>query len=303
MPRVPRVPPQLSELPFRGSQAVADGLLTKSMLRGPTWQRLLPDVYRYADGYRETDQRMWCQAVALTLPPGGAIAGLSAAHLWGVDLIPRGERSRVSVALPATARMRAHAHVDITRSALPPTDVTRLDGLPVTTAVRTAFDVGRRVPRTAAVIVVDALLNRGVVKQSELGDYTDAHSGWPGVARLREVLSLVEPLSESPTQTRLRLLLADAGAPPPIAQYEVYDGEGQPLGRVALAYPRWKVALECRGDQQRVEPGAGPRRDLARVSALRATGWRVLSFTPEDVARHPGRTAHLVAGAIRQRRR
>lgn len=277
-------------------------MLTKSMLRGPTWRRLLPDIYLYAGAYRETDQRMWCQAVALTLPLGGAIAGLSAAYLWGADLIPLAERSRVSVALPATARMRTHAHIDITRSALPPSDVTQLDGLPVTTAVRTAFDVGRRTPRTAAVIVLDALMNRGVVKQSELSDYIDTHSGWPGVARLREVLSLAEPLSESPTQTRLRLLLLDAGAPPPVAQYEVHDGEGRSLGRVALAYPRWKIALECRGDQQPVDPAAS-RRDLARVAALRAAGWRVLSFTPEDVARHPNRTTHLIAGAIRQRNR
>lgn len=301
MPRVPRVPPQLSDLPFRGSQAVADGLLTKSMLRGPTWRRLLPDIYLYADGYGENNQRMWCQAVALTLPPGGAIAGLSAAYLWGADLIPRTERSRVSVALPATARMRAHSHVSITRSALPPTDVTHLDGLAVTTAVRTAFDLGRRTPRTVAVIMLDALLNRGVVKQPELSDYLDAHNGWPGVARLREALSLAEPLSESPTETRLRLLLVDAGAPPPVAQYEVQDGDGRLLGRVDLAYPRWKIALECRGDQQRVDPGQPPRRDLSQVGALRSAGWRVLSFNQEDVARHPGRTAHLVAGAIRQR--
>lgn len=301
MPRVPRVPPQLSELPFRGSQAVGDGLLTKSMLRGPTWRRLLPDIYLHTDGYRETDQRMWCRAVALTLPPGGAIAGLSAAYLWGADLIARAERSRVSVALPATARMRAHPHVNITRSALPPTDVAQADGLPVTTAVRTAFDLGRRAPRTAAVIMLDALLNRGVVKQSELGDYLETHNGWPGVARLREVLALAEPLSESATETRLRLLLIDAGAPPPIAQYEVPDGEGRPLTRVDLAYPRWKIALECRSDPLRPEPGGSPRRDVARLSALRAAGWRVLSFNQEDVARHPGRTAHLVAGAIRQR--
>ncbi|WP_327029593.1 hypothetical protein OG989_02825 [Micromonospora sp. NBC_01740] len=106
MPSAARVPRCLAFLPFRASAAIADGLLTRTMLRGPSWQRLLPDVHVHRDGYRADDHRMWCDAVALSLPVGGAIAGRSAAYLWGVDLLRRD--APVTVLLPRAARMRAH---------------------------------------------------------------------------------------------------------------------------------------------------------------------------------------------------
>lgn len=88
---------------------------------------------------------------------------------------------------------------------------------------------------------MDALLHRRVVKLPALGSYLDTHNGWPGTAQLREVLTLAEPLSESPMETRLRLVLHDAGLPPLTAQHDVYGTHPHRgrvfLGRVDLAYP------------------------------------------------------------------
>jgi hypothetical protein len=36
-------------VPFRASTAIAEGRLTRSMLRGPAWRRLLPDVFVHAE--------------------------------------------------------------------------------------------------------------------------------------------------------------------------------------------------------------------------------------------------------------
>lgn len=298
MARPPRVPRQLAFLPFRGSAAVAGGMLTKRMLRGPSWHRLLPDVYVHVDGYLEADHRMWCDAVALTLPPGGTIGGLSAAFLWGVNLLPRD--APVAVVLPESARLRAHPRVAVARSTLPATDVTRFASLPVTTPVRTAFDLGRRPPRMEAVVAVDALLHRRVVKLQPLSAYLAAHRGWPGVPLLREVLTVAEPLSESPMETRLRLLLVDAGAPRPTAQHDVTDGRGRFIGRVDLAYPKWRIAIEYEGDHHRERSHF--RRDIARLNDLRDNDWLVLRFTADDVLRHPARIVRQVASAIRERR-
>lgn len=178
--------------------------------------------------------------------------------------------------------------------------MTRFGGLPVTTPLRTAFDLGRQPPRTEAVVAVDALLNRRLVKSAALGDYLTAHPGWPGAALLRGVLGLAEPLSESPMETRLRLLLLDAGLPPPTAQYEVFDARGRFVGRVDLAYPRWHIALEYEGDHHRER--AHFRQDVARLNALRAAGWIVLRFIADDVLRHPHQTIAQVTHAIRERR-
>jgi hypothetical protein len=95
-----RIPRELSIDPFRGRDAVARGLLTRQMLKGSSWRRLMHDVYVAADAYDPADHAMWCRAVALTLKSGDAIDRYSAAFLWGVDLLPRAT-APVSVARSA----------------------------------------------------------------------------------------------------------------------------------------------------------------------------------------------------------
>lgn len=119
MARPPRIPPRLAFLPLRARTAVAEGLITRSMLRGRTWRRLLPDVYVHRDGYREDDHRMWCDAVALTLPTGAAIGGASAAYLWGVPLLARG--APVTALVPGTVRPRTRPRSGTRSPACPPT--------------------------------------------------------------------------------------------------------------------------------------------------------------------------------------
>lgn len=267
------------------------------MLRGRAWQRLLPDVYVHRASHQPDDHRLWCEAVALVLPPGAAIAGLSAAYLWDAGTLPPG--APVTVVLPRAARMRPHARVSVTRSVLSDDDLGVLAGLPVTTALRTAFDLARRPPRAEAVVAVDALLHHRVVDLPALREYAANRAGWPGLPLLREVLSLTDPRAESPMETRLRLLLLDAGLPPPAIQHDVHDGTGRFVGRVDLAYPTRRVAIEYEGSPPR-EP-AQARGEASRFQALRAAGWRVVRCTADDVLRHPTRTARMVAGALRFR--
>lgn len=267
------------------------------MLRGRAWLRLLPDVYIHRGAFRPDDHHTWCEAVALTLPPGAAIAGPSAAYLWGVPLLT--PDAPVTVALPRAARMRRHPRITVTRSALPSTDLTRRAGLPVTTPLRTAFDLGRRLPRTEAVVAVDALLHRGVVELSALHEYAAHRAGWPGLPLLRVVLSLVEPRAGSPMASRLRLLLLDSGLPTPVAGYDVYDAQGRPVTRFDLAYPSHRLGVEVTAGTSD-SPAALPS-PPARSPALRPAGWQVIRCTADDILRHPNRTARMVAAALRRR--
>jgi hypothetical protein len=79
------MPDRLGVYPFRGSDAIKAGLITRAMLRGPGWHRLFRDIYVRADSL---DDVAWCLAAALLLPKGGAISGSSAALLWGVQPFP-----------------------------------------------------------------------------------------------------------------------------------------------------------------------------------------------------------------------
>ncbi|MFY1633545.1 endonuclease domain-containing protein [Solwaraspora sp. WMMB335] len=313
MPRVARIPRELRLKPFSGSGAVAAGLLTKRNLTGPSWRRLLPDVYVHACAFDDGDHRMWCEAAALKLPAGGAVSGLSAAFLWGVDLLPR--RSPVHITLPRSARPDPHPRLAVAHWALGPEDLTRLfSGIPLTTEVRTAFDLGRSLSRADAVAAVDALLHRRLLRREALTHYVGSHAGLPGVRRVRELLPLVEASSESPMESRLRLLLHDAGLPRPLPQYEIRlspaatpssarrDGpyrSGRFLARVDLAYPQWRIAIEYEGDHHRER--ATFRRDVSRFNVLRAAGWLVLRFTADDVLRQSAQLIRTVRQAIAER--
>jgi hypothetical protein len=288
---------ELSFVPFRGTDAVARGLLTKDMLKSRTWRRLMPDVYVRADAYDADDHRMWCAAVALTLRAGEAVDRYSAAYLWGVNLLT--PTAPVTVSVRSSARPWPHPRRQIVRTILAFEDIAELHGVPLTTPVRTAFDLGRQPCRTSALIALDAMCHRRSVRQAELTDYAAKRVRWPGGRRLLELLSLVDPRAESPMETRLRLLLSDAGAPPPVPQHEVRNGAGRLIGRVDLAYPQWRIAIEYEGDHHRER--AQFRRDITRSNALREAGWILLRFTADDVLGNPARVLAQVAAAIRER--
>jgi very-short-patch-repair endonuclease len=301
MSRRAHVPPQFRFAPFRGSKAIADGLLTHRMLDGPTWRRMFRDVYLHTEAADNADHRTWCEAAALYLPAGGAIAGLSAAYLWGVDLLPRDAAVTVTVAVAPPTRTESTSRLSVQRCQLPATDVTRFGGLPLTTGLRTAFDLGRGPSRTDALVALDALAHRRVVKLPALRRLVDERAGWPGVRRLRDLLPLIEPLTESPMETRLRLLLHDAGLPRPVVQHEVRDTLGRFMARLDFAYPRWLLGIEYEGDHHRER--AHYRQDVARLNALRSHHWLVLRFTADDVLRQPATTVRHVAAAIQERHR
>ena len=290
---------ELAGAPFRGSDAVRRGVISWAMLRGPAWLRLLPDVYIRATDFDPADHRMLCQAAALTLRPGGAVDRYSAAHLWGLNLLRPGAPVSMSVSLGE--RPAPHPGRRVTRAALAADDITQVGGIPVTTPVRTAFDLGRQKSRRDAVVALDAMCHRHLVTVPAVIAYADRQGCRFGVARLRDHLALTDPRSESPTETLMRLLLSDAGLPPAVPQYEVRRADRTFVGRVDLAFPRWKIAIEYEGDHHREKWQF--RRDVARLNALREAGWLVLRFTADDLFRRPRDVVRQVAVAIVERRR
>lgn len=292
MPPRPCVPVLLTKAPFRGSAAIAGGRLTAGMLRGRSWRRLLPDVYAHQE--LELDHRAWCAAVGLVLPAGAAIGGLSAAYLFGVDQL--GPGAPVSLVAPRRGGAHRTDRIAVHWTVLDDADVTSVDGLPVTTPERTAFDLGRRLHRPAGLAVLDAMLRRQVLRLDEVADLARRRHWWPGVPRLHEILRLADPRAESPMETRLRLLLHDAGLLGAQPQFEVHDAHGRLLGRVDLAWPTARLAVEYEGDHHREQDQF--RRDISRVNALRTAGWTVLRLTADDVLRRPQNTVALVAAEL-----
>lgn len=115
-----------------------------------------------------------------------------------------------------------------------------------------------------------------------------------GIARLREALPLISTRSRSRQETRLRLVLLDAGLPAPRVNFDVVEA-GLWLAQVDLAYPAQRVAIEYEGDHHRTDPEQWYE-DIARVERLIAAGWRVIRVTRADLRERP----HAVATRVRR---
>ncbi|WP_232323491.1 endonuclease domain-containing protein [Catenuloplanes japonicus] len=235
------------------------------------------------------------------MPARAAIGERSAAYLWGIDLLDASEP--VSIIVPGTQSTRGQPMLRVVHGELPRGDVEVFTGLRVTTPTRTAFDLGRGADRIQAAIAVDAMLHRRLVSPAELHRAADAHPGWRGVMKFRDILRLAEPGAASPMETRLRLVIIDGGLPRPVAQHRIHDDAGSFIGQVDLAYPAWRIAIEYEGDHHRDR--ATFRKDIVRFNRLQAAGWATLRFTADDVFKRPQKiiegVRHAVAAAEARR--
>ncbi|NLF15197.1 MAG: hypothetical protein GX597_25690 [Anaerolineaceae bacterium] len=125
--------------------------------------RIRPDVYRLALFPSSVHEDLF--VAWLTVGERAVISHESALSLYELsDALP----SEVHLTVPRTTSPR-HARLRLHTSALPPEDVTRFAGLPVTTVPRTLADVA--VAGLAEQLVVHAIrqaIQRGLTSQEEL---------------------------------------------------------------------------------------------------------------------------------------
>jgi hypothetical protein len=257
--------------PFRGSEALASGLVTRGRLAGSSFQRIFPDVY--APSGLTVDLRLRSLAAyELVRGARGVLAGYSAALLLGADCAPPGAPAEVLV----RGKPRACPGLVVRHGCARDDDLLEVNGCVVTSAVRTAWDLCRRLPLVEAVVVLDALSRAGRFEPKELLARRAAAPGARGCRRLDDVVLLADPRAESPPETRLRLELRSASLPVPEIQYEVLDEYGFVLARVDLAYPRFKLAIEYDGAGHYTREQG--ERDRQRDAVLASYGWQTVRF-------------------------
>jgi hypothetical protein len=288
VPPEPRVPGELRNDVFRGSTAVASGLVSRRQLAGPSWRRLFHDVYVHRD-VPVTHELLARGAVVLL--PDAVVTGRSAAVLWGVRLA--GPDDDVEVTLPPDSHMVRVQGLCTRRAVLDRAHVCRRGGLPATSPEETAVRLAAAMPRDAAVAAVDQLIATGAVDLSGVRRQAALSRG-PGSARARTVAALADGLAESPQETRLRLLVGRSSLPPPVAQFTVRHDD-RFVARVDFAWPERKVALEYDG-LWHAEAGQFAR-DRQRLNGLQAAGWRVVFVTAADL-RDPVRLIARIAAAL-----
>lgn len=159
-------------------------------------------------------------------------------------------------------------------------EITRVARLPVTTPARTAYDLGRHLPRAQAIARLDALMRATPFSTEDVLLLAKRHRGARGLRRLRAALPLIDGGAASPKETWLRLLLIDAGLPAPTTQIPVLDGY-RPMAFLDMGWEEFKVAAEYDGDQHRSDRRQYVK-DIRRHEAISDCGWIVVRVIAED---------------------
>ncbi|WIM88727.1 DUF559 domain-containing protein [Candidatus Mycobacterium wuenschmannii] len=278
--------------PFVGTDAVCAGRLTERQLR-----RSCTRIYRNVYQRRGAELSAQDRALAAWLWSGkkAVVAGNSAAALLGAKW--------VDARLPAelvTSRKRPPPLIVARNETLLTGETVCLNGIPVTSPARTAFDLGRRPGQKTAVIRVDGLARATGVTAAEVEPLIAAHRGSRGLKQLRRVLALMDDGAESPQETRTRLLVMEAGLPRPQTQIEVFDDWGRVLARIDMGWSEWKVGIEYDGAQHWTDPWVRSS-DIDRSAELQSRGWILIRVSADLLRYRPDVVVSRVRAALRER--
>jgi hypothetical protein len=247
---------------FVGTEMLARGGITRGQLRW-NYCAIFPDVY--APKATAPSLRRHIVAAWLWSGRNGVIGGRAAAALHGdawvdattpIEMIWRSTRPPSGI-VARNERIEADEIVDV-------------DGMPVTSPARTAFDLARHLPRDIALIHLDALARATGMKACDALSLAGRYPRARGLRRSKVALSLADPGAQSPRETWLRLLLIDAGLPAPRTQIRVSDGVDEAF--IDMGYDQPKIGLDYDGQHHSADRGQYVY-DIGRAELIERQGW------------------------------
>jgi hypothetical protein len=244
-------------------------------------RRVLRNVYVAAEVADTIDVR--ARAARLVMSPFGVLCDRTAAWLWGVDTFEFRELEILPplecYVLRDRTRPRRTGVQGGVRDLLP-RDTVELDGLAVTTPLRTALDLACKLRRREALAALDGFMRHHGITQFEMRRELVRYFRRRGVVQARRLARLADPRAESPGESWTRMEMLDRGLPVPQLQWWVSEA-GTPLFRLDMAYPKSKVAVEYDGREFH-EDAVRRERDRRRRKWLADHGWTVIVVTKDD---------------------
>lgn len=244
-------------------------------------RRILDRVF--VDAAAPDTRELRIQAMNLIAPPHALVADDWAAWIYGIDTFAPGKRHslRPTLVVPHGQSRTRVDDVACRQALVPLKDIVEIDGLRVTTPVRTTSDFLRKKWRPYALSAADSMARAGLVTQEEVMEYEARLKGYRGIRQARSLALLIEPRCSSPGESWTHLRMCDAGFPMPEPQWEVVDRDGN-TRFLDFAYPQLLIGVEF--------DGAGfhtakfdQSHDAYRRRLLEALGFRLILAVYADI--------------------
>lgn len=221
----------------------------------------------------------------------------SAAQLHRLDLLSSLPEGTVTLTLPLDKPWNRGRPASVVFHAadLPADHLTRLYGLPVTTAARTVIDLARTLPFTDGVVAADSALHEEKAVKPELGKILDACAQWPGIRQARRVVEFADERAESPLESAARVVFDQSGLDSPELQATVFTPSG--ALRVDFLWRAHKVVAEADG-LGKYHDRSDAIKQLERDRRLRDAGFQVVHLTWKELFGTPELVVRRIRAAI-----
>lgn len=218
----------------------------------------------------------------------------SAAALWGLDGFDRPDRAHVEVGTRRGRHVRTGAAAYRTATLLQG-DVVTVDGLRVTSPLRTLFDLSSLGEPDLLERALESAIRKHLVAEEEVRSRRHPAPAC-GAATWTSVLGRRPgacPATESDAETRFVQLCRRAGLPEPRRQHQAPETRGF---RLDFAWPDVGLAVEV--DGRRVHGPDALGADLRRQNKIVLAGWLILRFTFDDIVVYPDETVATLRRAF-----
>lgn len=289
-PTVPLLPagfPLPFDRPFTTAQARQAGV-TRDILRGLLRQGALRRVLRgvFVAATVPDGLLVRAQALVLVVPTKAAVKDWTACWLW-TGVLPFGEHPGIAPVsifrFPGSARLRNDSCRSGERT-FRAEDLTEIEGVTVTTPLRTALDIGRLSSRDNAIVGLDALLRHGSFGDAELLGSVERFARQRGVVQLRALAPLADPRAESAGESVLRLRWLDVPSlPRPTPQIQILDALGREAYRLDLGVEELRFGMEYDGEDHHSLEEDREHDDSRRRILARRHGWVVKGVRRHNV--------------------
>ncbi|WP_146070204.1 hypothetical protein [Arthrobacter sp. GMC3] len=171
-------------------------------------------------------------------------------------------------------------------------DVVITDGVPVTSVQRTLLDMAPLLSVEELVVVADQIVcahhysftpaKIAMVELNTLNDFIAQHAGMRGMRKLRAAMELVRVCSDSPPETRLRLLLGRSSLPNFDCNIELVNSDGKGMVAPDLVCRKYRTCAEYDGLHH--FSAAQQSKDHDRDFITGSLGWHQVLLNNNDMA-------------------